>query len=93
MIAAETADFITQFKTAPTNEFTARLIDVLQSFLDQSRDVLDDIAQGNGARPESDTLFLDGHEQDRQSAIAALIADLEPLALQGREDTSTNAGQ
>ena len=75
MIAAETQDFIAQFKTVPPRDFTAQLVAVLQEFLDQSVEMASEIGAGRGR----DTLkgpILSLDDQDRMQRINALMVEL-----------------
>lgn len=76
MIAAETQDFLAQFKTVPPRDYSARLQAILMEFLDQSREIAFEIAVGGSAKDQLKGPVLHGEGKDRRTAIETLIADL-----------------
>jgi hypothetical protein len=79
MIAAETKDFIAQFKSLPAQEFTLHLESVLHGFLDQCRAVVAEIGAGQVDRANLTGPFLTGAEQQRSADIETLIAGFRGL--------------
>ncbi|MEO8242393.1 MAG: dynamin family protein [bacterium] len=79
MIAAETQDFIAQFKSLPAEEFTQQLESVLNSFLDQCRAVVAEIGAGQVERGNMKGPFLSGEDQGRNVAIENLVVEFRGL--------------
>ena len=76
MIAAETQDFLTQFKTIPPRDYNAQRQAILNGFLDQSREIAFEIAAGGSDRDQLKGPVLHGEEKERRAAIESLIATL-----------------
>ena len=76
MIQAETADFISQFKSVPPRDFTTQLQAVMNGFLDQSREIADEIGAGQRDREQLHGPTLSAAEKQRRVAIEVLLGDL-----------------
>ena len=73
MIAAETKDFVAQFKTVPAADLTAQLQDTLQGFLDQCRDILFEI--GSNDKQRLHRVIPGSAVRDQSKAIDGLVAE------------------
>ena len=76
MISAETADFLTQFKTVPPRDFNAQLQVILKAFLDQSREIAAEIGNGSSDKDHLKGPVLSAESKDRRLIIDNLIAEL-----------------
>ncbi len=79
MIAAETQDFIAQFKTVPPRDFSAQLKKVLQGFLDQSRQITAEIGVAHLDRDQLTGPTLGLEEKQRRATIENLIVELREM--------------
>lgn len=79
MIAAETEDFIAQFKTIPPRDYTAQLSGVLREFLNQSREIALAIGQGQAEAAAGNGALVSAGTRAQQAALVAVLADLRAL--------------
>jgi signal recognition particle receptor subunit beta len=86
MIAAETQDFLGQFKTLTPQDFNAQLRGVLATFLDQSRAIAAEIGQSHVGKDDLKGPVLTAQERTRRAAIETLIAGLRAQVETQRHD-------
>ena len=73
---------MTQLKTIQTAEIHDQMKEILQSFIDQNRDILLEIGSGHGDKDGLQRLCLGGEEYDRQEQINLLLEELTSFSAQ-----------
>jgi len=77
MIAGETQNFMAEFKTLPPGAFNAQLEGILQSFLEQCRNIAIEIGKSNDDKSHLQDVALSTEEKRRSSVIENVLADLK----------------
>ena len=80
LVSAETEDFMTQLKTAQTEEIHHLVAQTLDAFFEQNRDIMLEISSAHGNADDLQQICLGKDESQRQEQISRLIADLKHYA-------------
>lgn len=89
LISAETEDFMTQLKVIQTAEIHDQMKEILQSFIDQNRDILLEIGSGLGDKDGLQRLCVGGQEYDRMEQINGLLEELTSYSAHPETEANT----
>ena len=82
LVSAETEDFMTQLKTVQTAEIRKQLVETLNAFFEQNRDIMIEIGSSKGDAEGMQQICLGKEEAKRLARIDGVIADLKHCAAQ-----------
>lgn len=90
LVSAETEDFMTQLKTVQTAEIQKQMIDTLDNFFEQNRDIMIEIGSSKGGTEGMQQICLGKDEAKRLARIDGVIADLKYCAGQIQMEGAPN---
>lgn len=77
LVLAETQDFMSQLKTVQTAQIRAQMMETLNAFLEQNRDIMIEIGSGHEDTEGLQRKCLRSEPHDRQDRIETIIAGLK----------------
>ena len=80
LVSAETQDFMTQLKTVQTQQISTQLIDTLDTFFEQNRDIMIEIGSGYEKGEGLHRMCMGAQEYDRVAQIENIVDDLRSCA-------------
>ncbi|MGD9295266.1 MAG: hypothetical protein PVI41_10330, partial [Roseobacter sp.] len=86
LVSAETQDFMTQLKTVQTAHIRDQLMETLDAFFEQNRDIMIEIGNCKGDTEGLQRICLGKEESKRLENLDHIIADLKYYAAQTKSE-------